>query len=69
MTASPEMLQLMLWDGAIRFAEQGKEAIRRKDIEGSYKLLLRAQNIIMEMTTALRSEVNTNMHRLVQVVF
>ena len=27
MTATPEMLQLMLWDGAIRFAEQGKEAI------------------------------------------
>ena len=30
MTASPEMLTLMLWDGAIRFAEQGKEAIQKK---------------------------------------
>ena len=29
-TASPEMLQLMLWDGAIRFAEQGKDALLRK---------------------------------------
>ncbi len=41
MTASPEMLQLMLWDGAIRFSEQGKEAILRHDIEGSCKALLR----------------------------
>ena len=37
LTASPEMLTLMLWDGAIRFAEQGKEAITRREIEGSYK--------------------------------
>ncbi len=44
MTASPEMLTLMLWDGAIRFAEQGKEAILKKEIEGSYKALVRAEN-------------------------
>jgi len=58
MTASPEMLQLMLWDGAIRFAEQGKDAIVRKDIEGSYKALLRAQRIVMELNTSLRHNVN-----------
>lgn len=58
MTASPEMLQLMLWDGAIRFAEQGKDAIQKKDIEGSYKALIRAQKIIMEMSNALRPDVN-----------
>ena len=58
MTASPEMLQLMLWDGAIRFAEQGKEAIAKKDIEGSYRLLVRAQKIVMEMNASLRHDVN-----------
>src|SRR5277367_1131705 len=57
MTASPEMLTLMLWDGAIRFAEQGKEAIRRKEIEGSYKALLRSQKIITELSTALKRDV------------
>ena len=61
MTASPEMLQLMLWDGAIRFSEQGKEAILRKDIEGSYKTLVRAQKIIMEMSNSLRHEVNPDL--------
>ena len=58
MTASPEMLQLMLWDGAIRFAEQGKEAIGKKDIEGSFKTLVKSQKIIMELTAGLRRDAN-----------
>lgn len=57
MTASPEMLQLMLWDGAIRFAEQGRQAILKKEIENSYNALLRAQKIIMEMNTSLNHSV------------
>ena len=57
LTASPEMLTLMLWDGAIRFAEQGKIAIVQKDIEGSYKALLRSQRIMTELTTNLKHEV------------
>lgn len=61
MTASPEMLQLMLWDGAIRFAEQGKDAILRQDTEGSYKALVRAQKIIVEISTALRREVDPDL--------
>lgn len=61
MTASPEMLTLMLWDGAIRFAEQGKEAILRKEIEGSYKALVRAQKIITELTTSLKPEIDPDL--------
>ncbi|HVX85666.1 MAG TPA: flagellar export chaperone FliS [Phycisphaerae bacterium] len=61
MTASPEMLTLMLWDGAIRFAEQGKDAILKKDIEGSYKALTRAQRIITELNTGLRHEVDPDL--------
>jgi flagellar protein FliS len=61
MTASPEMLTLMLWDGGIRFAEQGKEAILKKDIEGSYKALLRSQRIITELTTNLRHDVDPDL--------
>jgi flagellar protein FliS len=58
LTASPELLTLMLWDGAIRFAEQGKKAITRKEIEGSYKALVRSQKIITELTSNLRHEVD-----------
>lgn len=61
MTASPEMLTLMLWDGAIRFAEQGKDAILKKDIEGSYKSLVRSQRIITELTTNLKHEVDPDL--------
>lgn len=61
MTASPEMLTLMLWDGAIRFADQGREAIIKKDIEGSYHALLRSQKIILELAASLRHEVNPDL--------
>jgi len=58
MTATPEQLQLMLYDGAIRFARQGREAIERKDYETSCEKLIRAQEIISAMQNGLRPEVN-----------
>jgi len=58
LTAPPEQLQMMLYDGAIRFARQGREAIERNDIEQSYNLLTRAQRIVLEMLNGLRREVN-----------
>lgn len=57
MTASPEQLQLMLYDGAIRFASQARDAIEASEIESSYNLLTRAQNIVREMENGLRHEV------------
>lgn len=58
MTATPEQLQLMLYDGAIRFALQGRDAIERKDYETSYDKLTRSQQIISEMQSGLNFEVN-----------
>ena len=58
MTATPEQLQLMLYDGAIRFAKQGKEAIQNKDFETSFNKLTAAQNIMIEMQNGLNFEVN-----------
>lgn len=58
MTASPEELQLMLYDGAIRFCEQGRVAMENKEIEKSYKLLSKAENIVMELMTAMRDDVS-----------
>ncbi len=57
MTASPEQLQLMLYDGAIRFASQARDAIEKGEIESSYNLLTRAQTIVREMENGLRHEV------------
>ena len=58
MTATPEQLQLMLYDGAIRFAMQARDALEIKDYETSYLRLTRAQNIILEMQNGLNYEVN-----------
>ncbi|HWL92431.1 MAG TPA: flagellar export chaperone FliS [Phycisphaerae bacterium] len=58
MTAAPEQLQLMLYDGAIRFVTQAREAMTRADYETSCEKLIRAQNIVLEMRNGLRPEVN-----------
>lgn len=58
LTASPEELQLMLFDGAIRFCEQARPALQQKKIEDSFNSLTRAQKIVMEMINALRDDVD-----------
>lgn len=58
MTASSEQLHLMLIDGAIRFASQGREAIERQDHETTFTSLERAQRILLELSGGLNREVN-----------
>lgn len=58
MTASPEQLQVMLLDGAIRFALRGREAIERKDIEAAFLSLERAQRIALALGDGLSREAN-----------
>jgi len=69
MTATPEQLQLMLYDGAIRFASQAREAIGRKDFETSYNSLTRAQRIIVEMQSGLNYEVNRELCERVNAIY
>ena len=58
MTATPEQLHLMLYDGAIRFTKQGIEGIRTKKWEDAFNGFSRAQKIILEMVNALNYDVN-----------
>lgn len=69
LTATPEQLQLMLYDGAIRFAKQGKDAILKKDYETSCDKLIRAQNIILEMQAGLNHEVNPELCDRVAAIY
>lgn len=55
-TATPEQLQMMLYDGAIRFAEQARPALEKKDWEASYNMISRAQRIITELTCTLKRD-------------
>jgi len=61
LTASPEQLHLMLYDGAIRFAKQGIEGIRSQNWEQAFNGLTRAQKIILEMTNSLNYDVDAQL--------
>lgn len=61
MTATPEQLQLMLYDGAIRFAEQGKAALNEKKYDHSHDRLTRAQAIVVELINGLRPDVSPDL--------
>jgi len=58
LTASPEELHLMLYDGAIRFAEDAKSALQEGNLEKAYDALIRTQNIVLEMSSGLNHEEN-----------
>jgi len=53
MTASPEELRLMLYDGALKFARQARSSLEQEDFEASYQSLMRAQKIVLELSTSL----------------
>lgn len=69
MTATPEQLQLMLYDGAIRYCNQARDAIGRKDFETSFEKLTRAQNIMLEMQNGLRYDINEELCKRVSSVY
>ena len=56
MTATPQQLQTMLYDGAIRFCEQARAAIAQRDIATTHARIIRAQRIMIELTGGLRTE-------------
>ena len=56
-TATPEQLQLMLYDGALRFGEQARVALEQKNYEQSYNMISRVQKIITEMHSSLKPDV------------
>ena len=60
-TADPGTLILMLYDGAIRFSEEARTCLEQGDIEKAHNSLVRAQNIILEMSSGLDHESNPDL--------
>lgn len=56
MTASPEELTLMLYNGALRFVSESVRAIDNKDMELANQKNLRAQDIIREFMSTLDTQ-------------
>lgn len=69
LTAPPEQLQLMLYDGAIRFAHQGRDALEAGHPEKTYDALTRAQKIVLELINGLREEVDPPLVGQVSAVY
>ncbi len=61
MTATPEQLHLMLYDGALRFTRQGIDGLKNRDWEAAFNGFSRAQRIMLEMTAALNYDVDRNL--------
>jgi flagellar secretion chaperone FliS len=54
--ASPAQLVVMLYDGALRFIEGGRIAMRAKDLPRQNEALQRAQKIVVELLSTLDRE-------------
>lgn len=61
LTASPEELRLMLYDGALKFARQGKAGLEAQKFEESYHNLVRAQKIVLELSTSLKHSLDPDL--------
>lgn len=66
MTASPQELTLMLYNGALKFIGMSKIYIEQKDISKSSESIMRAQDIIQELNITLNMdyEVSTGLRSL-----
>ncbi len=47
----------MLYDGAIKYCHQARNAIEAEDLEESYSCLMRAQKIVLELSVSLNHKV------------
>ncbi len=56
MTASPEELTLMLYNGAIKFINLAKYHMQEKDMEKVHNAIVRAQDIISELNITLNMD-------------
>lgn len=53
LTASPEELTLMLYNGLVRFIMQAQRAIEDKDVQKAHESIVRAEDIIAEFQATL----------------
>ena len=56
MTATPEALTLMLYNGCLKFMSEGMEALEKKDYEQANTSIQKAENIISEFRVTLNMD-------------
>ncbi len=56
MTADRGQLRLMLFDGALKFAEQGRQGLVARDYEAAFNGISRCQQILAELLSSLKPQ-------------
>lgn len=56
LSASPAELRLMLLDGAIKFAYQGRDGLATKNFEACYNGFTQCREIVIELMTSIRPD-------------
>ncbi len=56
LTATPEALTLMLYNGCLKFIDEGMKALEKKDYEATNTALQKAENIISEFRITLNMD-------------
>ncbi len=69
MTAPREELRLMLLDGAVKFASQAREGLARKDFESVYNGVTQCRDIIVELMTTVRDDVDPDLAGKVRALY
>ncbi|MDH7577278.1 MAG: flagellar export chaperone FliS [Bacillota bacterium] len=66
LTAPPERLVLMLYDGAIRFLDEARAALNARDTARVHERVTRVQDILTELMATLdfSYEISGNLYRL-----
>lgn len=69
MSASPEQLRLMLIEGAIKFCHQGLDGLERKDYERMCDGFSRCRNILLELSSSVRPDVDAELAKQVSGLY
>ena len=69
MTATPQKLQLMLIEAALRSAERARQRWRTQDDEQACEALIHAQQIISELLAGLDREVDSDLVKKVASIY
>lgn len=69
MSATPAELRMMLLDGAVKFAKQGRQGLAEKNHELVYTGFSQARAIVTELMTSMRPEIDPDLCERVRSLY
>lgn len=69
LTATPEELRMMLLDGALKFARQGRDGLAQRNYEQSFLGLSQCRDIVIELMSTIKDQPNPELAAQVRAVY